>query len=180
MSLLHEHQTVVHRAIAGDYADATARLAASGFAATDVEKLYRQLDDDSVWMLTDDDPITWAQVGATVDPVFATIETTDATPTILYEAEPAVGQVIAINGSILGQVTGGGNVGWYIILLIVNHDGGSFYVGADAAGPLYEDDAAWDVTFNETGTSLQVLVTGAAATSITWKLFNTPILLPSA
>ncbi|HEY7117525.1 MAG TPA: hypothetical protein VH475_13135 [Tepidisphaeraceae bacterium] len=53
----------LHRSYAWDYADATARTAATGFASTDVGKSARQLDNNSIWMLTDDSPITWVQVG---------------------------------------------------------------------------------------------------------------------
>lgn len=45
------------------YADAAARTAATGFSGTDVGKLARQLDDNSLWMLTDDSPETWIGVG---------------------------------------------------------------------------------------------------------------------
>lgn len=50
------------------YADATARLAATGFIAADVTKYAHQLDDDTVWMLTDESPITWVQVGGPQTP----------------------------------------------------------------------------------------------------------------
>lgn len=55
--------TNIHRPYAWEYADETARLAAAGFAAGDVGKLARQLDDDSFWLLTAVTP-TWAAVGA--------------------------------------------------------------------------------------------------------------------
>jgi len=45
------------------YADATARAAASGLLAGDDGKLARQLDDDSLWMLTDYSVPTWTAVG---------------------------------------------------------------------------------------------------------------------
>lgn len=44
-----------------EYADATARLAATGFIPADVTKWAKQLDDGTYWELTDDSPITWAQ-----------------------------------------------------------------------------------------------------------------------
>lgn len=58
-----EHNVIdvgeVHRPYNWSYADATARLAATGFTAADVGKLARQTDDNSLWMLTDDSPETW-------------------------------------------------------------------------------------------------------------------------
>lgn len=50
-----------HRVANWEYADATARIAAVGFIASDVGKWAKQLDDGSYWELTDDSPITWAQ-----------------------------------------------------------------------------------------------------------------------
>jgi hypothetical protein len=44
------------------FADATARAALSATAA-DVGQIARQVDDDSLWLLTDDSPLTWAQIG---------------------------------------------------------------------------------------------------------------------
>lgn len=46
-----------------EYADAAARTAATGFIPSDVTKFARQLDDNSVWMLIDDSPVTWVAVG---------------------------------------------------------------------------------------------------------------------
>jgi hypothetical protein len=45
------------------YDNATLRETATGFVATDVGKLARQTDDDSLWMLTEDDPAAWIAVG---------------------------------------------------------------------------------------------------------------------
>jgi hypothetical protein len=47
------------------YANAAARTGATGFVAADVGKLARQLDDNSIWQLTNHSPITWAQLGDT-------------------------------------------------------------------------------------------------------------------
>jgi hypothetical protein len=65
----------VHQPYNWSYADAAARTAATGFVAADVGKLARQLDDDSLWMLTDDSPETWVQIGGTgVSGTFTTEE----------------------------------------------------------------------------------------------------------
>jgi len=48
-----------HVAHAFEYANAAARTGASGIDAADVGKLARQLDDGSLWWLTDDSPLTW-------------------------------------------------------------------------------------------------------------------------
>lgn len=59
---LHEAQTSVHRPYNWVVADETARDALV-VTADDVHKIALQLDDASVWTLTDDSPMTWAQVG---------------------------------------------------------------------------------------------------------------------
>ena len=50
-----------HFAHAWEYADETARTSASGFNANEVGKLARQLDNNSLWMLTSTTP-TWLEV----------------------------------------------------------------------------------------------------------------------
>lgn len=44
------------------YADNAALLAATGFVPDDVGKIAYQQDDNSLWMLVDDSPITWDQL----------------------------------------------------------------------------------------------------------------------
>ena len=46
-----------------EYADATARLAATGFTTADVGKEAWQQSDDTYYRLADDSPITWVQLG---------------------------------------------------------------------------------------------------------------------
>lgn len=53
----------VHPPHRWEYADATARGAATGFTIDDVGNIALQLDDFSYWLLADDSPITWQQVG---------------------------------------------------------------------------------------------------------------------
>lgn len=50
-----------------EYADSTARLAATGFIPAEVTKWAKQLDDGTYWELTDDSPVTWAQRTGTPD-----------------------------------------------------------------------------------------------------------------
>lgn len=67
----------LHSALAGanihvpyrfTYADATARTGATGIVATDIGCLALQQDDNSLWILTDNDPLTWVRVsGGAVD-----------------------------------------------------------------------------------------------------------------
>jgi hypothetical protein len=60
--------TNIHVPYRFTYADAPAREAEAGAVPGDVGCLALQEDDSSLWMLTDDDPLTWvcvAQAGAT-------------------------------------------------------------------------------------------------------------------
>jgi hypothetical protein len=57
----------IHIPYQWSYADATARGNATGFVASDVGKLARQLDDNTFWVLTDESPIAWVPFGSTTD-----------------------------------------------------------------------------------------------------------------
>lgn len=64
-NIYHKNFTItdgIHHPISYEYADATARLAATGFISTDVRKFARQLDNDYIYMLTGFSPITWALI----------------------------------------------------------------------------------------------------------------------
>ena len=52
----------IHIPYQWSYADSTARGAATGFVASDVGKLARQLDNNSLWMLSNHSPITWRSI----------------------------------------------------------------------------------------------------------------------
>jgi hypothetical protein len=59
----HSVATSVHRPYTWEYANAAARTAATGFVPADVGRLSRQLDTNVLYMLTDDSPVTWTQIG---------------------------------------------------------------------------------------------------------------------
>jgi hypothetical protein len=54
----------IHSPLSFSYTDSTEREAATGMRPEDVGKFALQEDDNSVWMLTDDDPVTWAGVSS--------------------------------------------------------------------------------------------------------------------
>lgn len=89
---LHSAQGVgeVHIPYNWSYADSTARLAASGFVAAEVGKLARQLDDNSLWMLTDESPVTWQDCAKPMSPVVVTLHS-DPNPYI--EVDSAISWV---------------------------------------------------------------------------------------
>jgi hypothetical protein len=85
-----EHATLdagnIHKAHNWEYADAAARVAATGFAADDVDKLALQASDGTYWRLTDDSPITWAQVTYATGTAAGTVATGNHTHTGVYAA----------------------------------------------------------------------------------------------
>lgn len=95
------------------YADATARLAATGFVVGDVGKVAYQASDSTLWLLTDDSPIVWAAVAGST---YTNEEAQDAVGTILADsasinftytdATPEI-TAVAIFGSSAGTVTQG-------------------------------------------------------------------------
>lgn len=58
-----QHGTIagdaVHVPYAGTFANAAARTGATGLDSTQHGKLFRQLDDNSLWMLVSTSPLTW-------------------------------------------------------------------------------------------------------------------------
>jgi hypothetical protein len=48
-----------HRLQSLEFADAAARDAVSGLAPNDIGRIARQVDNNSFWLLTDDDPVVW-------------------------------------------------------------------------------------------------------------------------
>lgn len=54
----------IHVINAWSYANAAARTAATGFLSTDVGKIARDLDTNNYFVLTDESPITWLNLGA--------------------------------------------------------------------------------------------------------------------
>ena len=54
--------TDIHVIFTWEYADATARISATGFSPTDVGKIATQSDDNSLWLLTATTP-SWKDIG---------------------------------------------------------------------------------------------------------------------
>jgi hypothetical protein len=79
-----------------EYADAATRIAATGFSASDVDKLAKQLDDDTFWRLANHSPITWVPFGSnyTIQHQFAG---TDHTPSTLAEVNSKISDATLID-----------------------------------------------------------------------------------
>ena len=52
----------IHRVNQFEYANAAARTGAVGLVATDVDKVAKQIDDDTYYVLIDDAPVTWKAI----------------------------------------------------------------------------------------------------------------------
>ncbi len=52
----------LHVLHAFEYADSTARLAASGLSSSDIGKIARQSDTGEFFILEDDSPLTWKSI----------------------------------------------------------------------------------------------------------------------
>lgn len=105
------------------YADAAAREAEAGAVPGDVGCLALQEDDNSLWLLTDDDPLTWVAVadagGAAVDagdvtytPTTAADWDSDADP---GDVDDALDQLAERVDDLEGAGGGTGDVTWAII-----------------------------------------------------------------
>lgn len=100
----------------------------------------------------------------------AQVTTTDATPTVLYSFAIPTNCVGSAKVLIVGRKSDGSDRARYFVEA-------PFYrassAGALAAGPYiiapdYESDAAWDYDVDVSSSTLRVLVTGAASTTIAW------------
>jgi hypothetical protein len=176
-------ETNLHRAHAFEYADAAARGAAGGFAAVDVGKLARQLDDNSLWMLVDESPATWVQqtaggaggytdeqaqdaVGAMLaDTASINLTYTDATPELKADA---------VFGTATGTVAEGNHAHAGIATGLTVDLGDGINVITSSEPPVYVKlpfactVTAWDVIADVSG-SITVLVHRApTATPTTW------------
>lgn len=96
----------IHIAVNWVYANSAARLAATGFVSADVYKIAVQSDDFSLWLLTDDSPITWKDIGTSSSSRAANPMTTAGD--IIYGGASGVETRLAVGseGTILQVVSG--------------------------------------------------------------------------
>lgn len=149
-SLARSDHTHAHGARAGGTLHAVATSAAAGFmSAADKAKLDGLLEELVVQ---------------------GTVQTTDATPTKLVSWVPDDGTAEVFEVLIVGKKTGSAEAAGYKLSGAVRRNGGAtaFVSGAPTAPFTYEDAAAWAVAVSVTSPQVDVLVTGAAATTIDW------------
>lgn len=116
---------------------------------------------------------------------YRTIDTTDATPTIIWSDELPASSVGDFWLVVAGQTTGSASVATYIRRLTARRAGTGAVTylgaGADVIGTDHEDVAGWDVAFALDATLPGLLfatVIGAAATNVTWRARITGLVSP--
>ena len=107
-----------HAAHSFEYADAAARLAATGLVSTDIHKFGLQLDDGTYWRLVSISPLTWVEFGAKgADGTSVVLKGSVATVGDLPAAGNAVGDLYVVtadgNGYVLGLQHQPGSRGEY-------------------------------------------------------------------
>jgi len=116
--------------------------------------------------------LLWYQWGSTVKEVIGGgTSTTDATPTDVPNAYIDTGTGTKHTIEVEITATSGNNMASYkYIGSFKNVSGTVSQVGSTTVVHSAEDVSGWDAGFNISGTRVYVQVTGAAATSITWKV----------
>lgn len=111
-----------------------------------------------------------------VDPaVSGTVNTTNATATVVGAVVTASDSAIALDVLVLGRRTGGssgaaGDCGAYVLRAVAKNVAGTLTIVGQATTTIGESQAGWDVAAVVSGTSLQVKVTGAANNNVSWTL----------
>lgn len=93
----------VHTPYFREYADAAARTADSGFTVDQVNKVALQESDSTEWLLTDESPITWVQLGA-AGAVSKVVKTVRAALVFDSAASINIGTAVPLNARVLKAV----------------------------------------------------------------------------
>jgi pectin methylesterase-like acyl-CoA thioesterase len=97
--------TELHGIQAYTYADATARLAATGFVSADVGKVALQSDNGSFWILTATTPIWSELTGSSASSISNYITVGTDGPVNFNTIKEAVQQAIADGASVTNPIT---------------------------------------------------------------------------
>jgi hypothetical protein len=104
-----------------------------------------------------------------------TVNTTDATETVLHTIAIPANSIKIINGFVCGTRTGGVSgspfdCAIYGVVVFVKNVGGTVSILDDATDSMYRDQE-WTVTADISGTNILIHVTGASGNNITWQYF---------
>jgi hypothetical protein len=106
------------------------------------------------------------------DPAIRTKQTTDATVTTIATETLADGYTYRLTGRVVGVQSDDSNRASYNFIGIYSATGGAATLGANSVVSEYESDTAWNVTLDASGATARVRVTGKAATTINWGLYD--------
>ena len=105
------------------------------------------------------------------------VATTNATVTTIHTLSVPVTTTVGFTGTVVARRTGGASGtaedgAFYEISGVYKNVAGTATVigGGPTVTVVGEDQAAWDVTFNPTGATVEIQVTGAANNNVTWHL----------
>jgi len=101
-----------------------------------------------------------------------TVQTTDATvTTIATYSTLADERAISIKAVVWARQATTDDSAKYVIEALFNRATGSVVTSKDENFiSIYEDQAAWDVTFNVSGQDIQIQVTGEVTKTIDWRI----------
>lgn len=142
-------------------------------AATDTLKIFVDVADSVV--KTKDNTGTVAVLaggggfGDTTDD--QTVQTTDATVTTIATYSTLLDNMaVSMQAYVWAYEPATGDSAKYVIESLFRRDGSSVVTSKDENFvSIYEDQPAWDVTFNISAQDIQVQVTGEAAKTIEWR-----------
>jgi len=104
------------------------------------------------------------------------VATTDATVTTLHSVSTVSNNSYIVEAKVLARRTGGSagtasdTAGYKIIGVFKNNAGTLTQVGTTTIEHTSEDQAGWNCTFDTSGTTIRVRVTGATNNNVTWHL----------
>lgn len=78
-----------------EYSDVTSRLAATGFSSSDVDKIAKQISDNTLWRLINHSPPQWSAIGGPA----AFLQTVDGPVNVGDSNAPATGHVLLASSS---------------------------------------------------------------------------------
>jgi hypothetical protein len=110
-----------------------------------------------------------AKLGDMATAESGTVQTSDATPTNVLTYTPADGKCVMIHGMVSGRKSDGSQGAGYAVMGAFRRSGATVtQVGDTTMMGQCEDDTDWDVDFAISSTTIQLQVTGKAATTIDW------------
>lgn len=172
MPNLHSEQTEIHVNHNWTYADAAARIAATGFTTDDIGKDAWQQSDDTFWRLVDNSPITWKKLTPSSQSDSLNIPThTDTTWYTVLTIPTTTDRNITLDVIVSGHSDDVAAAAWsYQMLAYAENDGGSLTTGNNTPEIIVEYDAAYDVQIATSGTDalIQVRRNGGVDYDIDW------------